>query len=480
MKLQSIKIENYRSIENVNIKIDEIDGGYTYSLIGINESGKTSFLKAISLVSGESVIFPHDFHDDTKSLVISFEYLLTEDELKLLKEKLIEKSFPEDILTKLTIQNIVVKAVFEPNASTTLNKSIEFTIDNESFSDYTLTDNLIVKKEGSQDQEDFNVKQYLEDNLLDFIFGLFHDVIFWRSEPKYLITDPISLDNFVLDPENISIPLKNCFALAGITDIQSEINKMKTSPAEIKNLQEKLEDKVTDHIKKIWPGHPVKIKFQIDNTTLSFLIEDEGVKYKTKTTTQRSDGFRQFISFLLTISAQNSNSQLANTLLLLDEPETHLHPQGQENLRDELIKISRGNLNNIVIFATHSNFMIDKNHLERSCKVFKEGNEKTQISAFDRGNVSYSEVNYLVFEVPTSDYHNELYGFLEAEKKSKLNGLEKNKIWKNAKTNKVDDVSLPTYIRHSIHHPENTNNIQFTQEELVSSIEVLRGLKYGK
>jgi len=49
---------------------------------------------------------------------------------------------------------------------------------------------------------------------------------------------------------------------------------------------------------------------------------------------------------------------------------------------------------------------------------------------------------------------------------------------KNKKTNATEDVSLATYIRHSIHHPENTNNAKFTAEELEESIKTLRGLKY--
>jgi predicted ATP-dependent endonuclease of OLD family len=40
-----------------------------------------------------------------------------------------------------------------------------------------------------------------------------------------------------------------------------------------------------------------------------------------------------------------------NKVILLDEPETHLHPSGQKYLRNELLKISE---NNLVIYATHS------------------------------------------------------------------------------------------------------------------------------
>jgi energy-coupling factor transporter ATP-binding protein EcfA2 len=272
----------------------------------------------------------------------------------------------------------------------------------------------------------------------------------------------------------------NCFALAAIEDIPAEINKIRTDHAEISNLQEKLGDKVTAHIKRVWPSHPVKIKFQINNSALSFLVEDDKVKYKSKTTAQRSDGFRQFISFLLTVSAESATNQLSNSLLLLDEPETHLHPQAQEYLKDELIKITKNSENNIVFFATHSNYMIDKEHIDRCFRVVKEKNKRTTLERIEGISTSYSEVNYEVFDIPSSDYHNELYGYLEDIKKTELDGLSKTKDWINEKTSKTDKVSLATFIRHSIHHPENTSNPKFTPEELRQSIEILRGLKYKK
>ena len=164
---------------------------------------------------------------------------------------------------------------------------------------------------------------------------------------------------------------------------------------------------------------------------------------------------------------------------MLDEPETHLHPQAQEYLKDELIKITRNDANNIVFFATHSNYMIDKEHIERCFRLTKQSNRKTRLEKIELGKTSYSEVNYEVFGIPSSDYHNEHYGYLEDVEKSKLDGLPKTKKWKNKKSNRTEDVSIATYIRHSIHHPENTTNAKFTAEELEESIKTLRDLKYA-
>ena len=208
---------------------------------------------------------------------------------------------------------------------------------------------------------------------------------------------------------------------------------MKASAAEARNLQDKLSDRVTAHIRKLWPDHPIRIKFQINGTQLTFLVEDDGVQYKVRTTSQRSDGFRQFVSFLLTISAENHSRKLSNTLLLLDEPETHLHPQAQEYLKNELMRISKGKDANIVLYATHSNYMIDKSQISRCFRVDKGKDGKTKIEQFEGTASTYSEVNYEVFDIASSDYHNELYGYIEENQRSKLDSLPKKLAWKNKK-----------------------------------------------
>jgi len=46
----------------------------------------------------------------------------------------------------------------------------------------------------------------------------------------------------------------------------------------------------------------------------------------------------------------------------------------------------------------------------------------------------------------------------------------------NGKAQQPDDVSLMTFVRNSIHHPENTSNGGYTPQELKSSIEELMKL----
>jgi hypothetical protein len=71
-----------------------------------------------------------------------------------------------------------------------------------------------------------------------------------------------------------------------------------------------------------------------------------------------------------------------------------------------------------------------------------------------------------------------LYGYLQDRYPEKLESLKKDKNWLNELNGKTESVSLPKYIRHSIHHPENTSNRPFTEKQLRKSIDLMRKLKY--
>jgi predicted ATP-dependent endonuclease of OLD family len=196
----------------------------------------------------------------------------------------------------------------------------------------------------------------------------------WRPSPKYLINETIDLENFKEDP-NISIPLKNVFLINGITtneEIKNSIERALADQAKCDALKDKMEEATTKYINKIWKEHNIKIKLSINATNCEVHIEDKDKKFVYYTMAQRSDGFKQFISLIFSLSAQNKGDILKNNLILIDEPEIHLHPSGIQYMRDEILKIGK---NNYVFVATHSNYMIDSNARERYWIVEKEKSE---------------------------------------------------------------------------------------------------------
>ncbi len=468
MKLNSIQIKNYRSIDDISFEIIELeDKSYTYGLIGINEAGKSSILKALALKDGLSdkkgpLPRLKDFRDE-KSIEIIYFYSPNKTEEAEFKSS-INSQLPELDLKTVNLSELILKISFIFNNPTQVVINLE------------IPNATVAEKEAIQEQ----LKQAVLDKS--------HKSLFWTAEDKYLITEPINLSEFASDP-NLSIPLWNSFSLIGIKSIEDIRNKIGliSESTEREQLRESLGAKVTEHINLAWPGHKIKITFDISDGLINFHIHDLNAKGKAKTTDQRSDGFGQFISFLLSISAQNKNEELLNTVVLIDEPETHLHPQAQEDMLRELIKTTQNNRNNIVFFATHSNYMIDKSDLSRNYRILKpnDATEKEQLKA---GNSTYARVTYEVFGISSGDYHNEVYDLLREKyaksenKDPDLVGIKEfdNGFFRQQKKLKPDypykgkkkNTTLPTYVRNAIHYPENRD--KDFDGKLKESIELLK------
>ena len=392
--------------------------------------------------------------------------------IKEILRKAISENKPEGIRNKLfeAIKRILVKKI---------KKAILIPIDSE----LKINVRLAINKNDNHALRGIECLSFKDPFAIRFMNKFFskkmHKSVLWKAEEKYSLSKPIPINEFINDP-NVSIPLKNCFLLTGIgvENIKESLDSERSSP-EMEKLENKLGDRVTKYINTIWPEHKIVITFRIAEPHISFHIADSEDRASIQTADQRSDGFRQFISFLLTIAAENQNRELSNSILLLDEPETHLHPQAQKHLLKELLQITQNGRNNIVVFATHSNHMIVGDQLKKYLRIQKKAGETIAESIEESATkmpATYASIAYQVFGVGASDYHNELYGYLEADECRPLQQLPKTKKWNNQRTKKTEDVSLPRYIRHSIHHPENTKNEKLKEEEMHKSITILEKL----
>lgn len=199
-------------------------------------------------------------------------------------------------------------------------------------------------------------------------------------------------------------------------------------------------------------------------------------------------GYEMIFSLLYSFYlAEQSGRQL---IALIDEPELHLHPKLQQKFVNVLLEISKTAQ---VILSTQSPLFIKHVSYNQNVKVnILKKNEDVEVSPM-RDRVlplpSANEVNYIAFELPTPEYHNELYGHLQ-EKEGKYTEdvmevyLEGRRIPRDKNYIKLShgvpsipyNVTLCTYIRNQIHHPENTSNAQYNEQDLKQSIELLRKL----
>lgn len=411
MKITSISIKNFRSInQETSIPIKKISDRTCYILLGINGSGKSTLLDSISLIDGEidldyEIDCNKEAQENNESIQVAYFLKIDDVDEKKLKEKLILNGLDEDLVNKIKFKEIrrFVRVDSKNDRTDIYNIWIE---DNKIFKNYNIkkdvSGNTLIKLNIITEGQPLNsddildkdsMESYLEDELFDSLDEDIPEVIFWRpSEDKYLINKPIDLNIFKSNP-NISIPLKNCFGIAQINTpekIKKCIESIVNKPDKTAELIQKLNESVTSHINDKWKEHKISVRFAIDNMQLSFLVEDKDNSLPKYGVSQRSDGFKHFISILLNISMENKNQSLSNKIILLDEPETHLHPSGQKYLRDELLEIAK---NNIILFATHSVYMVDTKNIDRHYSI-KKNTGKTIISSIEKNNPYGEEVLY--------------------------------------------------------------------------------------
>lgn len=101
----------------------------------------------------------------------------------------------------------------------------------------------------------------------------------------------------------------------------------------------------------------IKVDWNIDPTAndlpyASFSVSDGESLYQIN---QRSLGFRWFFSFLLFTRFKSSGGR--STLFLFDEPAANLHARAQAQLLESFEKIAKDG--NIVVYSTHSHHMIE-------------------------------------------------------------------------------------------------------------------------
>jgi len=226
-------------------------------------------------------------------------------------------------------------------------------------------------------------------------------------------------------------------------------------------------------------------------------LSESGVETKSA---EKGTGMQRALALALIqvyadISGKNGEGLSKPILFFIDEPETFLHPQAQNKLVDALEKISSKSQ---IFIITHSPYLLKKYKKDtHSMNVFSKdkglnkvepGNE---FDLFGASSPTWGEINYYAFGVISVEFHNELYGFIQAkaimeddknyyedefEEYLVGKGFVQDQTYIRLKkdgSTETQTRTLPTKIRNMIHHPENTHNSKFTQEELENSIDLL-------
>ena len=254
----------------------------------------------------------------------------------------------------------------------------------------------------------FYFSQILEEDLKEFL----PKVVFWEYSEDFILKSRTSFDD-ILNKEKlsqISRPLLNVFRVGlkidSLKELKHNIKLIQEDDGERSRINDQLNENLNAHIDNVWADYDQDVKITLEEHQIRIQFFDPEFKGKSYfNMAEKSQGAQTFLSFLMTVGAEAAQGVLKNTILLLDEPETHLHPSGVRYMLQELIKISEKS--NIVIYATHSIFMIDKENYDRHIYLIKK-EEKTSINVSKKDRIGYFMQEEVLFAALDFDLENDL------------------------------------------------------------------------
>jgi predicted ATPase len=263
---------------------------------------------------------------------------------------------------------------------------------------------------------------------------------------------------------------------------------------------EKIETQIKEVLQSQYGVADIKFDFSLPETATFYktaeIIVNDGAHTKLEdkgTGMQRAIALAIIQVYSQSLAAHPEDPTKSRPLFFfIDEPEICLHPKAQHQLLDALIEIAKVRQ---IFISTHSPYLLKKfNPAVHSLFIFsKDGGdvkvtETSELKLFS-WSPSLGEINYRAYQICTVEFHNELYGhiqereqkFTEKDMESFLTSKGKltNKTWvkvKNGQSQPGYSVTLMTFIRNTIHHPENRSNADFTEQELRNSIQEMISL----
>ena len=431
--LSKVTIKNFLSIKNEQtIKINKD----ITSIIGKNESGKSTVLKAINKLNGIKIeVDEKNVELKNQDSYIKGLFILDKQEIDIINEKYEEENdlcfytLPNDkgnlyfeILIKDTgnTKYYTLYYLDEQKNYVSINKefylgkifnyikSISKTYELNKEQDEALNKIYKLSEEG--------IKNCIENVLikLDFPEELMNELnkVSEQINPKMWIDllpayefiyfssfDSILKDNVLFDDLETNQQAKNILKISGI-DIEELQDAYEDGDEQaLEDLQTQCIEIVSKKFKEIFQqtdtDFKIKTRFGSAKKDISFFTQDKTSGSKTISLSKRSDGFRWYLSLYLTLYDYLNNQDDKKYILLLDEPNLYLHPGAQRNLLFNVFKNEF--INSQVIYTTHSPYMIDSDN-SYSIRIV----EKNKESYIFNSPTEYAQKNPKMKDVDTT------------------------------------------------------------------------------
>jgi hypothetical protein len=480
MKISSVSIKNFRSIGPAGI---EVNFSNLTILIGDNGTSKTTILEAVNYCLSPSFLGGKLKHSDF--------YNGEDGEIEIIVK--LDTPFVVSLPDGYTKQSVSCKTIVLKAHKR------ERAANGKAFSDVVVTEHYALPEEargtsGWSIRRGTGTSFNFDERLLSFPIDsteLPRAFYFSKSRERQIKSGYSSSISSVIDDLNWR------FAKNDRAKDAADKFAVKKSEFEEKIVQ----DTDGDTITKTFEALNTKLgALNIDTVDLSFL--DANAPYDSLFLAKKlsaldlpvaslGSGIEMIVCllFLETIASLSREK----VIILIDEPEMHLHPTLQDNLMKFLFDLSS---NQQVIFSTHSPYFF-KNSLDHASSSLLLANRDSSgnIALSDAREVnftlfpwspSWGEINFRAYSVCSVEFHNELYGRIQ-EIEGKERELEVEQFFVSAGHTKPKSwvrvsggvaaagyqTTLMTFIRNTIHHPENRQNSNYTEAELKESITVM-------
>lgn len=392
--LVKVVIKNFMSIKDE--QIIKLNKDVT-SIIGKNESGKSTLLKAISKLNGYSITKQEkNVSLKNESTYIKGYFKVSREEVKRINEEYTSNneysfySLPDEYESLYYSKEITeskttyyglyymgddkeLKSINTSIFVERIRKQIELVFNDESQTDEIKNFLKDIKK-----LSDVEIKEKIKTLNVDGEIKEHLDSIGEEIEKNYWI-NLLPEYKFIMF-SSFSDVLNDNVLFSEIDNNQQAKNILKIANIDIEELREafenddeqKLEDLQTQYIdivskkfKQIFQqtdeNFKLKIRFGTSKKEIIFLTQDKTSGSSSINLSQRSDGFKWYLSLYLTLyDYLNKTNDNINYILLLDEPNLYLHPGAQNNL---LFNVFYKEFNDVqIVYTTHSPYMIDSDN----------------------------------------------------------------------------------------------------------------------
>lgn len=479
MFIKSIKLSNFKGFVGDNHQInfntpDGITAGSGLNIfVGENNSGKSSIFEAIDFL--RNGIKPEN--------------------ATLIKSKLADNSQPEEANVKIAFSGKIREAIscfVQNNKQAVFNNAITDVSELKAQRNTSDCKSLLLW--------DNKTQSYLNSTGIDAPFKkMFETNFIWADTNP---SDEASFGSTTLCGMLLKEIARAHISSNEYREFQNSFNNVFNNPEsllrkQIAIIEQKVQKLFTEQF-----GH-AEIRFKFDELKIDSFFKNASIFINDGvdiSMSEKGNGMQRSVALaLLQVYAEElahdaEKDQTKPFYLFIDEPEICLHPKGQTKLLEALLEISKTKQ---VFLTTHSPYFLVTPHLKNvGLFIFRKDGinniiEDASLKPMFPWSPTWGEINFKAYKLPTVELHNELYGMLQQNSQQfnergfdqwlNTNGIQKIKQWireKDGVAQNPYDVTLQTFIRNQIHHPENAimQLSPYTKEELQTSIEEMIAL----